>query len=323
MQWMRRWTGFIAGATVGVMVIWFVGTAVSSRINEGQVAGWLFGKPVSVQDYEQTLHAVTHNEILSRQDKSQKKATQQELESRAWERLLFLKEAKQKKIQVSDQEVIDHLKQWSAFSHQGQFDHASYEMFATYTLGTSTRAFEEEIRQDLMINKLWEQALGRNSATDSELKEQFHRKEDAIQISVLPLPNEKTAQEIADVAQQKPAQLDKIAQHWKLKLIRSDFFNRSETLPDIGNATTFERLFELEPGQVAGPFSTTHKGWVAARLETKRPADEEKIPALRENLEKEVVNQKKMRAYFAWMSDLHKRAQLSTGPQRKSSRPTK
>ncbi len=60
MNWMRRSTGWIAGGTVGVMILWFVGTAVSTRITQAESLGWLFGKRVSVEDYQHALDAATH-----------------------------------------------------------------------------------------------------------------------------------------------------------------------------------------------------------------------------------------------------------------------
>ncbi len=84
MKWMRNATGWIAGGTVGIMVLWLVGTAVSTRVAMADSAGFLFGKKVRWEEFGHALDAVTHQALLSHGEKYRQDVTPSELEDRAW-----------------------------------------------------------------------------------------------------------------------------------------------------------------------------------------------------------------------------------------------
>ena len=311
MNWVRKKMGWIAGTTVGVMVLWLIGTGVSVRTMNADTAGSLFGRSIPLQAYQEARQAVTHQALLSYGDKYRQQVDETALDRMAWERLTLSAEAKRQKIRVSDQEIIQQLQRWPLFQKNGQFDLAGYEAIVHYSLGTSPRIFEEEIRQSLLIAKLESQAV-QVSITEKELKEAFHRKEDSIRVSYLLLPSEAAARETADVLRQNPQQMEAIAQQWHLPVIHSDLLKSSSPLGNLGSAeSVLGRAFGLEAGQTT-PALQISKGWLVARVEEKQPSSEEKFPAMKEALEKEARKQKQLMAYFGWYTDLLKRANLKT-----------
>ncbi len=311
MNWVRKQIGWVAGTTVGVMVLWLIGTGVSLRTMHVDTAGILFGRNIPLQTYLEAHQAVTHQAILRYGDKYHQQVGEAMLDRMAWERLTLLAEAKRQKIRVSDPEVIRQLQNWPIFQKNGQFDLAGYEAIVHYSLGASPRIFEEEVRQSLLIAKLEAQAA-KVSVTEKEIKEAFHRKEDSIKVRYLILPSEAAAREVAEAARQDPQQMEKCAEQWHLPIATSDFVKSTSTIPDLGAAgSVFGSAFGLEPGHTTSAIQVS-KGWLIARIEERRPADEEGFPAMKEALEKEMRNQKQLMAYFTWYTDLLKRADLKT-----------
>ncbi len=316
MRWIRKKVNWIAGAAIGGFLLWLVGTVVSLQATQPENVGRLFGKRVSLQAYTQALEAATHQAILEYGDQYRKARSPQALEEQAWERLLFLAEAKRRRIQVSDQEIVHELQGWPLFQTKGQFDPKGYNMVVQYVLGSSPRAFEEEIRQNLTIRKLFDQVIGNLDVTEQQLKEGFHQREDSIKVTTLLFSNESLAREAADACRQQPSQLEKIAKQLNLKPVTSDFFKRTSQIPELGSGDTFDQAFALKVGQVAGPMDSP-RGWIVARLEERKPADEEQLATSREALEKELINQKRMRAYFDWYLELLRKSEMKrgSGPQ--------
>ncbi len=315
-KWIRKRVGIVAGAAIAGFLLWLVGTVVSIQTTQAESVGLLFGKKVPFKEFMEASQAVTHQAILTHGDRFQQEVTNDLLEAQAWERLTYLAEAKRLKIRVSDQEVVEEIQ--NLFQSNGQFDRKGYETVVQYLLGTSPRAFEEGIRGTLTIRKLLDQALENPTVTEEELKKTFHEREDKIQISYLVLSQEPLAREIAESVRQDWARMKPIAKQLDAKIQRLEYFKRTEDLPELGYAgSTFGPAFSLQPGEVTGPVSS-QKGWLVVKLEDQRPADEENLPAMRETLEKQITNQKRLMAYFSWYSDLRKRANLKKKLEAKS-----
>lgn len=178
MHWIRKNIYWIASILAGGLILWLVATAVSAHSVQIQPVGTLFGRPVPETDYLKALQASTHQQILAHGDQFRKEVTEKQLEQMAWERLLLLQEARRKGIRASDPEVVATLQNSPIFlNSQGQFDARGYQAIMQYTLGTTPRAFEEELREELMIHKLIEQGMGpAPTVTEEEIKTRFEEK---------------------------------------------------------------------------------------------------------------------------------------------------
>ncbi len=309
MDWVRKNVGLIAGFTVAVMVLWLVGTAVSVRATQADVAGTLFGKKIMLESYVQALDAVTRQALLTRGDKFREETKPEELEQLAWQRLTMLAEAKRRGISVTDNEVVTELQRWPIFQRDGQFDRGSYEAIVKYSLGTSARHFEEEMRESLMIYKLTDEVI-KTKVTKQEIQEAFQAKEEAIKVSYFTVPQETSGREIADTLRQNPASFNTVAQQVGQQIVTTDLVKRSTAVANLGLAgNVFEPLFLLNDGEIADPLETP-QGWLIARLESKNPADLSKFEGEKEAIQRELLEQKKLSSYFTWYSELLKRANL-------------
>ena len=317
MKWMRKHIFWIASVAVVGTVLWLVTTAVTLHSVQPESAGTLFGRNVSPSDHLKALQASMHQAILTHGDRVRKDVSAQELEEQAWERLLFLREAERKGIRASNQEVIREIQTALLFQREGQFDSAGYQTIMQYSLGTTPRIFEEETRDDLIIQKLIKQVIGTPSVTDKEIRERFQQRGGAMRIEFVTLPDARTAREIADACRQQPKQLERIAKQNNLKITVTDFFKNDESVPGLQNVgPLFGQMSNLQPGEAAGPFKSG-TGWVVARLKERKPPEAKDLEAMRPDLEKELTARKRLQSYLTWYQDLMKRAK----PQRKPLRP--
>lgn len=314
MKWLRKYIGWIAAIAVGGMLFWLAASAVTLQSShQAGSPGILFGKRVSSHDYARALEAVTHEAILRYGDRHPTEAPPDQLQRQAWERLILLTEANRKGMRVSDTEVVEKIRRFSLFQDaEGRFDQRSYPLVIQYSLGTTPRVFEENVRENLKIQKLFQQAVGSPTLAPEEMKEGFRRREESVKIRYLLLPKESAAQEIANAGRQDPNQMDRAARQTGLKIISTDFFKRGEELPSLGQSGgALEPLFRLQPGEIS-PALPTPNGWIVAQLAEKQPADESKLESVKAELEKELLDQKRLKAYLTWYQELLKRAQLKT-----------
>lgn len=80
-----------------------------------------------------------------------------ELQQSAWRRLAALRTAEKMGLRVSDKEVLATIQQHPGFQAQGRFSPAVYNAFVVNMLGPlgiSETAFEEHVRQEILIQKL-------------------------------------------------------------------------------------------------------------------------------------------------------------------------
>ena len=309
MHWIRKQIFWLAGLVVGGFLLWQIATAVTLRATQTVSAGMLFGRGVPAQEFLKSQQAAVHQAILRYGEQYRKSVSEEDLNQNAWERLIFLTEAKRKGLRASDREVIEEIQRSPIFQdRQGRFDQAGYQGIMQYGLGTTARTFEEEIREELTIRKLIDQVIGNPSASEQEILTEFRKKEESIQADLLLLPVEPIAREIAEACRQSPDQLEGICKQLDLKLKTPDFFKRSTSLTDLGaTGALFSSLFEAQPGESAGPFKTP-KGWIVARLKAKKPADEKQLASQKEAIQKEVQSRKKLQSYLTWYEELLKRA---------------
>lgn len=309
MRWLRKHLFVVAGLVVGGFVVWQVAAGVTLHALTPEAAGTLFGKPVSIQEFLKAKAAATHQAILTHGDRYHRQMTESQIEESAWERLLFLTEARRKGIRVTDREVIQEVEAAPLFQdRQGRFDPRAYKAIIEQSLRASPRIFEEEVREDLMIRKMIDQVVGNPSATAEEVLERFRQDGTSIQAEFLLLPSQELAREVADACRQDPEQLARVARRLEIKLQTPDSFQRGSNLEALGiSGLGLHRLFLASPGQADGPFRSS-KGWLVARLKEKKVPEGNPADDQRKALEESVRNDKKLQGYVLWYQELLKRA---------------
>lgn len=291
--------------------------------------GQLDGRKVSVTEYLRSYRAVRDQGIMAYGDEFARLAKDEDLRAQAWDRILFLEEAKRRGLKTADSEVVGWLLSQEIFSRGGAFDERSYQNFVREYLRNEPRQFEEQIREALTIEKLRREVESKVELTEEDLKAAYARESAKREILVLIAPpdpskvrpvadkdveaiyplvkNQFTAPRRVKVAYiQVPAgdkrtdeiaadvsSLEEAAKKFSLQAHTTDFFSENEALPDFAYAPeALFASFEQNPGQESAWLKTEDGLYKVKTLEreAERPLSiEEAHGELRRLLEREAV----------------------------------
>lgn len=162
-------------------VLWGSGSIIRSRQETG-VLGKIFGKKISSLEYKDALQAVKNLAIIQFGDNLSEVQKYLNLEAQAWERIILLVEAKRRKIKISDKEIIELIQSYPFFQKKNRFDQAIYSSMLEYVFRTPTRIFEEQIRQNLMLSKLYKEVTNGLNLTDEEIKKEYRKNNEQVSI---------------------------------------------------------------------------------------------------------------------------------------------
>jgi len=169
---------------VPAFIFWGAGSLVRDKKEMG-TAGKIFGKNVSLLEYRDAYNAVRAQAQLQFGDNFSQLRQYLDLENLAWDRLVLLYEAKRRKIKVSDKEVIDLIQSVPIFQKKGRFDNRFYSDTLRYYLRMQPRAFEEQIRQNITISKLYNQITDNVKVTDEEVRKEYQKVNEEISLNYL------------------------------------------------------------------------------------------------------------------------------------------
>ena len=151
----KIWIG-LAIIIIPAFTLWGFGSAFRSK-QENPPLGKLFGRSISTLEFKDAVDAVRIEALIRFGDKYQEMQQYLNFETEAINRLILLREAKIRKIKVSDKEVIEQIESYPFFMAKGQFDTKNYEQNLQYGFHIQPRAFEEQVRQNMTISKLYRQ----------------------------------------------------------------------------------------------------------------------------------------------------------------------
>ncbi len=100
-------------------------------------------------------------------------------------RRLLIDQARAQGISVSDQEVATRLREITAFHKDGQFDFGTYKSVLQGALGLSPDRFEQQMREDLLREKMVAQLRLSAKASDQELRAEFDKENDKADLVVV------------------------------------------------------------------------------------------------------------------------------------------
>jgi peptidyl-prolyl cis-trans isomerase D len=156
-------------------IFWGFGSFIRSK-QEASYAGIIFGRKVTFLEYKDALDAVRNQAIIQFGDNLPELEKNLNLEIQAWERLLLLAEAKIRKVTASDPEVIELIRSYPFFkTKNGQFDHQIYSQCLEYVFQAQPRIFEEQMRQNLIISKLYKAVTDSLNVSEENVKEEYKK----------------------------------------------------------------------------------------------------------------------------------------------------
>lgn len=151
LNFFRKKTKVIIWAVVVSFIGWG-GYSASIQFNDtNRAAGRIFGKEVSFRDYGLAERTVQ----LFRPDSDEKEPSKPEvIEARTWEFLIFSREARKRKVSVSDDEVREEIGRLLAAYQEVPFTPEEYDRWVRAVIRQEPREFEREVREHLRIRKL-------------------------------------------------------------------------------------------------------------------------------------------------------------------------
>ncbi|MBI3087933.1 MAG: SurA N-terminal domain-containing protein [Candidatus Omnitrophica bacterium] len=147
----------------------------------GGTAGVVFGRAIPWDSYQQEYQVIRRG--LESQLGSVPEAFEPFLQQQTWDRIILREEAR-RRMRATDQEVARYLRAQPTFQQDGQFVPGLYYRFVR-GIGSTPRAFEERIRDDLRIQALVESVEAEATVTDEELRIAYAKTHDRLRAALI------------------------------------------------------------------------------------------------------------------------------------------
>lgn len=173
--------------TILILPAFFIWGSSSLLRNKPKASyvGIINGKKVTLAEFEDSLLATRNLAIMQFGEKLDELKDYLDLPRQAWERLLLLKEARRRNITVSDKEVVEEIRKFPFLQRKGKFDTVLYNQTLEYNFQTPARVFEEQIRQNLILAKLYKELTDPLTTNDDEMLKEYKRENEKISIYYL------------------------------------------------------------------------------------------------------------------------------------------
>jgi hypothetical protein len=282
-------------------VFWGINSTVRGQ-KTPDFMGKISGEKVSFLEFREAIEATRNALVMQFGDNLKDLEQVLDLESRAWDRLVLIHEAKKRKIKISDQEVVEAIQKNPLFLKKGAFDNFTYNQILKYAFRTNPRSFEEQTRQNLMIYKLFNLATKDVGLKDDEIKKSYKDENEKISLDYIAgIPEELvkelnvTDQELKDYYDkntldfklplsfnleylkvdtqdkvnnvfsrlEKGDDLSKIAKDSNLNITETGTFNQTDPIPGIGQSEQLTEMFsKVKQGQVIPPLLINEQHYI-------------------------------------------------------------
>jgi len=159
---------------------------------EYKYAGKIFGKKVPFTMFARQLNeSIIVDKINYGNNYSRiKHLLDQDRKQRIWVRIILLKEAEKRNIQIPDSEIVQFIDTYPPFQVEGQFNRLLYNDILRNFLHVHPKDFEECLRNKLKIDKLTLQETALVTVTEDEVKEAYRKNSEKVQVSYVLFENE-------------------------------------------------------------------------------------------------------------------------------------
>ena len=176
----KVWIG-LAIIIIPAFTLWGFGGAMRSK-QDTATMGKIFGHSISNLESKESLAAVKTSALMQFGDKLPEVEKYLNLPAQAWERLILLYEAKNRKIKVSDKEVIELIQSAPYFQNKSGFNNKIYLETLRYVFRLQPRTFEEQMRQSLILTKLYQQVTDKIKLSDDQIRQEYLKANEELNI---------------------------------------------------------------------------------------------------------------------------------------------
>ena len=177
----RRTSWMIAAVLILPFIIFFHATGRAPVRGPGGIAGTVFGREVPWETFEEQRF------WLRRQWENRFGEIPQQLEpllaQQAWDRILLIQEAKRQHLRVDDRQLADFIHRIPAFQDNSRFQLERYHRFLS-AANISPRTFEEQLRDDLLIEQLVNRLKATVSVTEDDVRQAYEHAHERLTASV-------------------------------------------------------------------------------------------------------------------------------------------
>lgn len=157
-----------------ILIVAFIGLYAISSHETSPAAGKIFGKKIMLSDYRKAYIGARTQMIMRYGEFPRDIQAEKALEEETWNRLILLREAKKERIKVNDKEVVDFIKGIDVFNDKnGKFNNRLYEEILKYNFGLTPTAFEDIVRENLVITKLVDEQNRNIALSDEDVLKEY------------------------------------------------------------------------------------------------------------------------------------------------------
>jgi peptidyl-prolyl cis-trans isomerase C len=227
--------------------------------------------------------------------------------------LMLTEEAAERDIVIADKEVSDTLRTLV----EQRYPDGGREAFvaALGELGATENQVEDEIRDQLLVSRLFDEVVGEVTVDDAELRAEFEERRDEL---ATPLRRSLRNVVVADrAAARRVLQLlrsgepfPSVARQYSLDASTRD---AGGDLGPVARADLeggyAKEAFRAPVGQVFGPVKTQY-GWNVGKVERELPAEPASFARLREPLRQTVLAERSLEVWRDWLAEVISRSEV-------------
>ena len=165
-------------------IFWGSSSVIRDRRTKSY-AGRIFGKKITYDEYRGALHAWRNQLKMKFGDKTYQIEKLFDANKAVWDRLILRYGTKKTKIKVNNDELTEHITSLPFLQKDGVFDSELYQVFLRYSINTPVRIFEEDIRETLRFQKLFNQVTKDVLVSEKEIKDRFIREYEQIKVKYI------------------------------------------------------------------------------------------------------------------------------------------
>ncbi|HTL47280.1 MAG TPA: peptidylprolyl isomerase [Verrucomicrobiae bacterium] len=304
---LRKNTKSIIWVVVGSFVLWGAFSVGSQFSKKGRYAGQVFGKSVSFQEFNSFFQAA--QTFSYSEDRSQDPEV---LRHKAWQNLIYSREAKREHISVSDDEVRQELQQLLAVHGLQNPTPQMYRRWLKATLRLEPRQFESQLREMIRVQKLVSRVMQQPVKEPSEqdlhdlyLMDEQHLTGEAVLFNTLEEAQTFQSQAVDETGWQKVVK-DHSYVVVPAKNLPLTELNRLWQIPKENVLA----LFALPKGSVSDPLPVEGK-YAVFLVQDKVAVDPSALtPEKQAETKEKALKILKKQVFFAWHLNLMQRAKL-------------
>ncbi len=297
-------------------VIWGAGSIGRSKDKGPTYVGLIDNKKISFDKFADSLISMRSQLALS--FSSQQEALVALLKNTeligkmAWDRLIMMAEVRKHRIKVSDKEVVNYITALPTFQRGGVFDNNVYTDVLYNKLGIDARTFEEMIRENVAIQKLYAILTKDVKVTDDEVLSRYKVDSEKFKIAYIlfPADSEKKYNELRELMEKEKVTFEAAAEKLSLKVEKADLLTKSDHLEGVGEAAQVAAKCAKLKADEMSDICQTEKGQVVFKLLEIRHFDEGTFKKEKGVYSKKVLDDAKNKFLENWLRDLEARSVL-------------